>query len=283
METLNNFTALIQLISAVNFANILFGYHKKVFRVLFNIRQSIDDKFGEIKESTTIDIDSCRKMKPIKSTEGTSTEESINTLKEDYENFYTKFKHEIDSLYKDCRKASDSNWVKTFFLFISLYCVMDLLLIAIIYTFNTTFTHCILHIINLAAVICIVKYIINIFKQTEDPSYKVAIRDCSIIVASALILSGLNSILISMGFCYPIPNWVEVISTILSISIPFIPCILCFFYVSIIVKKLHKSVGNKLEELSHESNRLHVRMKELNTVEMLFTKTSVYTYRESQQ
>lgn len=283
METLNNFTALIQLISAVNFANILFSYHKKVFRLLFNIRQSIDQKFDEVRKATTIDLESLRKMKPIDSTDGTSTEASIDTLKVDYENFDTEFKAEVATLYEDCRRASDTNWVKTFFLFISLYCVLDLLFIALIYTFNTTFTHCILHIINFVTVIYIVKYIVNIFKQTSDPSYKVAIKDCSIIVASALILSGLNSVLISIWFCYSIPVWVEVLSTILSILIPFIPCVLCFFYVSRIVKKLHKSIETKVEELSRRSKKLHERVKEFNTIERLFQKKRIYTYSDTQE
>lgn len=283
MEALNNFTALIQLISAVNFANILFGYHKKVFRVLFNIKQTIDLKFDKVKKTTTIDLDSLQKIKPIDSTDGTSTEASIDTLKADYESFDIEFKTKLNTLYEDCRRASDTNWVKTFFLFISLYCVLDLLLIALIYTFNTTFTHCILHIINFATVIFIVIYVVNIFKQTSDPSYKVAIRDCAAIVIFAVLLSGLNSILISIGLDFPIPEWVEIISATLSILIPFIPCILCFFYVSLIVKKLHKQVDAKVEELSRKSDDLHKRVKVFNTVERLFQKKRIYTYSDTQE
>ena len=278
MEALNNFTALIQLISAVNFANILFGYHKKVFRVLFNMKQIVDEKVKEIKKTTMIDLGSLRNMKPIKSIDGQSNEESINTLKADYENFDSEFQEAIESLYKECRAASDSNWIKTFFLFISLYCVLDLLLIALVYTFNTTFTHCILHIINFATVIFIVKYVVNIFKQASDPSYKVAIRDCAIIIISSIILSGINSLFIHWGYNFPIPDWVEISSLVLSILIPFLPCVLCFLYVSRIVKELRNKVEKNIDGLSKRSNKLHDRMTELNTVEKLFKKDKTITF-----
>lgn len=279
MDKLSNFTAVIQLIAAVNFANILFGYHKKVFRFLFNISKIINEKFGKIRESNTVNLDSLRIMKPIKTTEGRSTEQAINNLRDDYEVFDKECQNKIASLYALCRNFSDSNWVKSFFLFISVYSVIDITLIATIHTFNTTFTSCILHCSNIIALPITFKYIAYIIKQKASESYKTAIRDSIIMLSAAITLSLLNSLILKYtDLIFVIPTWFNTISCISSILIPFFPCIFCFCYVSFAVNKLNEYVNTSAKEITTKSEELQARMKELNTVDKLFTTSKHLTF-----
>lgn len=279
METLSHFTSVIQLISAVNFANIAFGFHTKVFRILFDIRKTVKATYQPIKEDIIVASDSLKSMEPIETTDGKTTEEEVISLQQAYRELKTKCKKEIDKLYSTCKKFSDTEIVKIFFLFVSLYCIIDLVLIALSSAIKCIIPDTMLHLTNFLTFGFCFKYIIHIIKQNNKVTYKTAIIDTAIILGISIILSIINFIFIEIFYVsFEIPMYAVIISYCLSVLIPFIPCIFCFYYARNKVKQINTNVKDALQILKQESEKLQKRMDNLNSISNIFKRKRNYDF-----
>ena len=132
MENLNNFSALIQLISAVNFANIKLNFHQQIFDLIANVDDIYDRKFKEVQSAIDADVVSLNSLDPIETMDGKSNSKHIEQLRNRYSELNEKWDEKHSALGEQFKKCKELRGIKSFFLFISLYCIYDLALFAFI-------------------------------------------------------------------------------------------------------------------------------------------------------
>ena len=99
MESICEFTALIQFIGAFNFAYV-FGDFDKMLKVhFFKANEYFISRFNEIKDLVETDEVSIKTMKPLKLVDGNSNEASLDKLRKDYHQL-SNDKEEIEKLKK---------------------------------------------------------------------------------------------------------------------------------------------------------------------------------------
>ena len=85
MDDLFAFTALIQLISAVNFANIKFHFHEKVFELLLDVQLILDEMFRPMESTISADIESLMGMDTMETKNNRSLQPRIDKLIREYQ------------------------------------------------------------------------------------------------------------------------------------------------------------------------------------------------------
>ena len=172
IEHLYLFTALIQLISAVNFANIAFDFHTKVFKVFFNVEAIIDHKFHRIKNAIIADQESLQQMTPLETTDGRSNLNSIEQLKKKYTKFSEQWEFEIDEVKDSVKGIETKQWFRSFFMLVSLYCIFDLALISILSIPNVSYSWAVVFFaLNLGTTIFSLIIILKALLQKENISF----------------------------------------------------------------------------------------------------------------
>ena len=175
METLNNFSALIQLISAVNFANIKLNFHQQIFDLIANVDDIYDRKFKEVQSAIDADVVSLNSLEPIKTMDGKSNSNHIEQLRSRYSELNEKWDEKHSALGEQFKKCKEQRGIKSFFLFISLYCIYDLALFAIIQSFpNLDFYRLALNSLSIITILISLYYLYKIARQNyqdKDEKY----------------------------------------------------------------------------------------------------------------
>lgn len=232
MIDLEHFTALIQLISAVNFAYITLRFHEKIFKIIFSLPKSIAVAFDNIKSTYTLDITSLRSMDPLRTTNDLSLEDSILKLANKYEELPQKWslaykRHELRLNY--CMSAEG---VKSLFLFISIYCILDLFLIALIGTNTNVIAYKVsLRFLNINTSLISLGYIIR--TCFKNPKYSPEnLYSWAIVLSSFNFLATLIVGLLSYFGKITINNQenTTLCCAILSVALPFLPCLWTVIY-----------------------------------------------------
>ena len=79
-----NFVSVIQLVTALNFANISSSLHEKMFKVLVDVKTFFNIRFGELQNKMTADLESLKSMSPIEAKDGKSNKSTIDELTNEY-------------------------------------------------------------------------------------------------------------------------------------------------------------------------------------------------------
>ena len=130
-----NFLSVIQLVTALNFANISSKLHYTMFKSIIDVDAFFKLRFGGLQQKMAVDLESLKSMSPLQTTDGKSNKSKIETLKQKYFNFSVKWdseKQRVASLMDDFRGRKGMN---SMFLYLSLYCIFDMLFIG--YNSNT--------------------------------------------------------------------------------------------------------------------------------------------------
>ena len=125
-----NFVSVIQLVTALNFANISSSLHEKMFKNLVDVRSFFDFRFGELQKQMTADVESLKSMSPIETKDGKSNKETIDKLSNEYFNLNVLWDCERKRVENKMGEFLTTKGINSLFLFISLYCLVDLFFIA---------------------------------------------------------------------------------------------------------------------------------------------------------
>lgn len=180
MENLNNFSALIQLISAVNFANIKFNFHQKIFDLIANVDDIYDRKFKEVQSAIEADTVSLNSLEPLETKDGKSNANHIKQLRSRYSELNEKWDKKHSELGEQFKKCNQQRGIKSFFLFISLYCIYDLALFATIQSFpDQDLYRLILNSLSIITTLISLGYLYKITRQNyhhkDEKLYKITL------------------------------------------------------------------------------------------------------------
>lgn len=228
MDNLNNFSALIQLISAVNFANIKFNFHQRIFELIGNVDDIYDRKFKEVQSAIEADIVSLNSLEPIETRDGKSNSTHIEKLRSGYSELSEKWDEKYSELGEQIKRFKEQRGIKSFFLFISLYCIYDLALFAIIQSFpNQDFYRIALNSLSIVTISITLGYLYKIIRQNyhqkDEQLYKITLF---LSVASIIIVLPIAAIIIkteSIVKTFMVNDYLS----IAAILLPFFPCFLC--------------------------------------------------------
>ena len=132
MSWIDNFMALIQLISAVNFVYIISHFPSAVLGVIFNKKKLINDRFSSFTNQINADLQSLDTMTPMTIQDGRTNGQEIESLKEDYKKMKSEWDVKRDETESVIDKAQSVKGSKCLILYTSLYCILTMFNIAMI-------------------------------------------------------------------------------------------------------------------------------------------------------
>ena len=116
LDWINSFTVLIQTISAVNFVFIVSHYPRRVFGIIFNENKLVKEKFKDNTDQIVADVQSLKAMDVMILQDGRSTQEKIESLKQDYENLKKEWDNKLEEIKSLILRAKRVNGSKSLFL-----------------------------------------------------------------------------------------------------------------------------------------------------------------------
>lgn len=276
MNWLDHYTALIQLISAVNFAYIATHFPSKVFGLIFDVNKLLNNKLFSYKNQVAADIESLKVMQPIKTDKGKSTENKIVELRADYNEHREKWNQKEGDIEERIDTAKSVKGSKCIFLNISLFCIFALFNIATLGVVKNDFAIVFTLLLNLFTLLysLYLTYIMWKHKWDEFTDVKCYRRTGTaflLIVIIALFVSGINSFAISRVGASPIPDWLSNILLSFCIALPFYPCIISVVFIVLHEKKIKNYIETETAPLIAEQDTLHKRKEKLDMIDEMFT------------
>ena len=270
MENLNNFSALIQLISAVNFANIKLNFHQQIFDLIANVDDIYDRKFKEVQSAIDADVVSLNSLDPIETMDGKSNSKHIEQLRNRYSELNEKWDEKHSALGEQFKKCKELRGIKSFFLFISLYCIYDLALFAIIQSFpDLDFYRLALNSLSIITIFISLYYLYKIARQNDQDKdekiYKITLiySVASIIIALIIaVIIHTEGIVKTFMVNYYLP--------IAAIILPFFPCFLCALIYVFQEIKIRCITGYSTFSLRRTQKKLHKEKVKLDEMYSLF-------------
>ena len=226
---LEKFTALVQLISAINFAHIFTHFVEKISKIIFNEEVLVNYNFIKYKEGTLVklkhDID---KMSPIQ-INGKSTKH-IESLQKDVKLLikqWDKVKIKSRILIKRIKKVKG---LKCLFLYISAFCIIDMLNMAIINVCNNHFILIFVYLLNIFSLIISLLLVYKIIffkwgKKDDFACYNQTWKYLVYTIVLSLFLAFFNELYVrKYGILFDISPSISSFSLLLCVILPLIPC-----------------------------------------------------------
>lgn len=256
---LNNYAALIQLISAVNFAYIFTRFHQRVYRLIFNEKKLIEDRFTSFINDITVDKSSLQSMEPIETTKGATNEQALTELKERFEGLLAAWNEQRSKMTSTLQRVKNVKGVRSLFLFISLYCLINLFNIATCGWCKNSFWDGFTILFNLLSFIvpAILTYKILRFKWanvSEVYCYRWTSWSFIITITVSLLLAWLNFIYVGIEVMAPV---MYKIAFVMSIVIPFYACLFSVVYIACYELWFGHLAGSDTEKLRKLQKELH--------------------------
>lgn len=274
MEFLFNFSALIQLVAAINFAYILCKFNERFDNVISNSSGYIQRSFERISAKIELDTMTLKSKSASVQAEGLDCTAFIDRL--------TKSLDDIDD-YKERKKEQIEGVIKLFvnkegygslFLFLSLYTVLDLGIIAWISVGDNWNISLFLYIVNILSLF----YAIFQFVYSTISSARISNRTsivafvCIIIISSLLVWA--NS---KVQNPTPMSSTCELVFSLISIGLPFLAIGLvsilltsvnlwAFVYAQIIRKR----TKNQRDKVKKELKKVDTALEVINPEAVLF-------------
>lgn len=279
MNWLEHYTALIQLISAVNFAYIVTHFPSKVFGMIFDVNKLLNQKLFSYKNQVAVDVESIKVMRPIRTEDGRTNESMIVTLRHDYDEHKKKWNEKETDITDRINTAKAVKGSKCLFLNVSFFCVFTLFNIATFKIFSTNFMLVFTLLLNLF-VLCYSVFLAYIMwehkwdKLTDVQCYRQTGVAFLLIVVIALFVSGINSLAITQTGAIPIPEWLSKSVLSLCVLLPLFPCVVSVVFILFHENKITNYINDKTEPLITEQEQLHRRKVELDKMDNMFTPSS---------
>lgn len=293
-DCLNNFATLIQLISAVNFAYIFTRFHSRIYKVYFNEEKIIRENFTSFINEITVDMASLQMMEPIKTVKGASNEKNLNQLKDDYSILFDNWNRKQDVIKSSIHKVKNAKGIKSLFLFISLFCLVDLFLIAKITSLvdasgNKMGSYGCWEAFSI--VFLFLSIIVPIILTCFVFSYKWAdMTDvkCYKWTSWSFLLTVVISLLVSSLFLFFLPVWFDsfvrtegvcAVSVVLSILLPFIACLISVVFIFHEERKVKNNATVITKDLRESQKSLHTKKIEMDKSYKMFDGLKPPEYR----
>lgn len=230
---MEQFTSLIQLVTAINCAFIVVSFLKRVYDMFFNVQQMDSIYFNPLNQSINLCQGSLDNLNPPSTKEWTVFRRKVSRLKERLDVDRLQLSAAKATIIAEAESICQVSGFKSFFLFISIYCFCDLLLIGLISNCSWVGLKVIQLVYNiLCFVFCIYfTYVIHTRKWIGKHSTQ-CYNNSILCVAVCLFFSiGLSALCELMGLRDGmIPNNVILLSSALSLALPFYPIIFTFYY-----------------------------------------------------
>lgn len=271
LSYLNNYATLIQLISAVNFAYIFTRFHQRVYRLIFNEKKLIDDKFTSFTNDMTVDMDSLETMDPLDTTNGQTNRGTLDKLKEDFRQLKTEWDSKKEKMTNLLQRVKQVKGVRSLFLYISLFCLIDLFNIANSSYKNGGIFDYFFIVFSLASIVvpAILTYKILTFKwesKSEVLCYKWTSTSFVFTTAGALILT----LVFYNLWGLELPEWAYSACAIIAVFLPFYACLFSIFYVWGYEKRIKYLAGSDTKEVRETQEKLHQEKIKLDMFYRMF-------------
>lgn len=276
MNWLEHYTALIQLISAVNFAYIATHFPSKVLGLIFDVNKLLNNKLFAYKNQVAADIESLKVMQPIRTDNGRTNENNIIRLRTDYNEHRKKWTQKQNDIEERIDTAKSVKGSKCIFLNISLFSVFALFNIATLGFLNNDFMMVFTLLLNLFTLLysLYLTYIMWEHKWDELSDVKCYRRTGSafmLIVIVALLVSSINNYAINQTGGIPIPDWVSCNILAFCIALPLYPCIISIIFILLHENNIKNYIQNETAPLIAEQEKLHKRKEDLDKIDEMFT------------
>lgn len=273
MEKLFDFIGVIQVICAVNFAWIIEKFHATIFNKLFN-PNIIEDKFMPIDSNVYADLTSISELLSKFKDRKIKFKDKLVALKKDYEAFKPKWEKAKDSVYGKVARCLEAKCFRSFFLYISLYCICDMILVSCIHAYQNELFILSLCLLNFVTTIISILYIVKIIRQRDkredNKLYQTALFALLVTIGFWGICLIVNKIYGNFLFDLIEVDAVSKIGSVLSIIIPFIPCVFAALYSLVSIVFIHIIVCFKTRTLKREHKKLRTRKEDLDESYDLF-------------
>lgn len=273
MEKLFDFIGVLQVICAVNFAWIIEKFHATVFSKLFNTN-IIEDKFKPIDSDVCADLTSISEMLSKFKDSKIKFKDKLDDLKANYEAFKSQWAKAKDSVYGKVARCLEAKCFRSFFLYISLYCICDMILVSCIHAYQNELFILSLCLLNFVTTIISILYIVKIIRQRDkredNKLYQTALFALLVTIGFWGICLIVNKIYGNFLFDLIEVDAVSKIGSVLSIIIPFIPCVFAALYSLVSIVFIHIIVCFKTRTLKREHKKLRTRKEDLDESYDLF-------------
>ena len=275
LNNLTNYTTLIQLISAVNFAYIFTRFHQKVYELIFDEKKLIDNKFTAFTNDMSADVESLQLMDPIETTKGTSNAPKLEEIKNAFGKLESDWEAKKGSIIKTLQKVKNAKGVRSLFLYISLFCLVDLFNISTIHWCEGGFWEQFTVIFSMSSIItpAILTYKIIFFKWEEKHEvlcYKWTSCASFITIISSLILTIVNYCFVGWAI---LTDTICIITFLLSLILPFYVCAFSILYIVGYEQLIKYRASNGTKEVRKRQKNLHNDKIALDASYSMFTTT----------
>ena len=276
LDWITSFTVLIQTISAVNFVFIVSHYPRRVFGIIFNVNKLVKEKFKDNTDQIVADVQSLKAMDVMILQDGRSTQKRIEDLKQDYENLKNEWDNKLEEIKSLILRAKKVKGSKSLFLIISIFCLITLLNTSLLDLFRGDFWFVFTALLNILTLIYSVYLTCVIWKNTWDDRdpvecYKQSLKDYLVIVFGSLLLSSVNYLITVFIGRISVSESLATFILILSVFLPFYPCLMMAIYVHSFENKVSKKTTEETKPLLDKQGELHERKLELDDLEKSFT------------
>lgn len=276
MNWIDNFTVLIQLISAVNFVYIISHFPGTVFGIIFNKEKLIGEHFSASTDQINADLQSLETMEPITTQDGRTNQTKIDSLKRDYAELKTQWDAKQAETERVIDTAKSVKGSKCLFMFISLYCILTLFNIGIMKSCQSEYWCVQTIIFNIITLACSLYYTYIVWKHKWDGKGD---TECYIstgwtflsVLIVAYLLGGLYSLLMFLTGGMPLHQPSVDVLMALCLILPFYPCLMTIVFVYCHERKIKKLVGKETTDLKKRQAQLHERKTELDKMDKMFT------------
>lgn len=252
MTSMDNFTTLIQLISAINCAFIVISFFDRVYSMFFNVDQMKSTYFSPLTQSIDLCQGSLENLNPPDTPDWKVFRRKKERLKQRLDIYKAQQAVVLTELEKEADNIRQVTGLKSFFLFISIYCFIDLFLIALMKTcpwsglvyfqisFNFTYLFCCFFFMNV------------IDKKKWNGKHASHCYHRSIFYFSACFFISMLLCVLSnlLGLTKEmVPSVIQYLDNLLSVVLPFCPIVFAYYYFLDQKERIYAMAKNQTEPI----------------------------------
>lgn len=233
---LKEFTAFVQLVSAVNFAYIFTHFAERLFNRIFNEEEDINKKFASFRNGQLAKVSQSIESMDTVNINGTDTDAHVQQMKDSLAKLIARWDKAKDKTQSIIQNSKSVKGLKSLFLYISIYCVIDMFNMAIINTVDIRIIQIFVYSVNILAFVYTIfltgKILYNKWKEKED---KFCFNQTRKYVTLTIILAVVTAIINEFCvYCWGennIPDFVIYLSLIPCVFLPVYPCLFSVLFI----------------------------------------------------
>lgn len=285
MISMEHFATLIQLITAINCAFIVISFLDRVYSMFFNEDLMVKTYFDPVLRSIELNQGSLGNLKPDDKPEWAVFKKKVLQLQQQL----SIYKEQLSALQTgiQCEAQSIRQVVgfKSLFLFISIYCFLDLFLIGLSARFMPIATF-IQIAFNLISTFCCV-YFYNVIqgKKWEGRNTIDCYNYSLWLFVFAVLISFLCGVLATLFAITvdDIPSGLLLLSNILCIVLPFFPIVFSFYYFEEAKDRLYGLAEQRAKPIVVSVEKIENAKKELERTYYTMTEDNEITWGGASQ